>query len=233
MLAMVIFAGGIVSALMIYGLQYFSEQDQPATPQPQASQTAPVVETPSPRPSPTAVAQLPAPKEPDPVPPPAAEEKKQEIVLPVKKDNKPEAGELKALLVTIPAGATVSVDSKAELSCKTPCTMSLPAGRHTLSASASGYRRALRIFELPKEPEVVMNLDRTTGTVFIRSDPGGASISINGDARSEKTPATLALPTGGYKIEVSKSGYQTYVENIEVKDSVMTNIDVNWPAKAQ
>ncbi len=227
-LAMIIVAGGIVSALMIYGLQYFGGQDEPA---PQTAQTAPAVETSGPKPSPTAVQPLPPATEPQGAPPEEKKEQPKEAAI-AKKEPKPEAGDRPALLVTNPPGATVLVDSKPEMSCKTPCNITLPAGRHTLSASLIGYRRALRIFEVPKESEVVMNLERTTGTVFIRSEPAGASISINGESRTEKTPATLTLPTGSYRIEVSKPGFQNYVESIDVKDAVMTNLDVNWPSRA-
>ena len=74
--------------------------------------------------------------------------------------------------------------------------MPLKGGRHTLSATLGGYRRTLRIFEVPRDAELFLNMDRASGTVMVRSEPAGASIVVDGEQRSERTPAMLHLPAG-------------------------------------
>jgi hypothetical protein len=135
-------------------------------------------------------------------------------------------------LVSNPPGAAITLDNRPDLTCKTPCNLSLPTGRHTLAATLDGHRRALRIFELPRDAEVFVNMDPTTGTLMIRSEPSGAAITINGQQRSEKTPAALTLPTGHYRIEIAKEGMKKDVEEVDVKDTVITNIDVNWASRS-
>ena len=135
------------------------------------------------------------------------------------------------MLATNPAGATIIVDSKPELSCKAPCSLNLAPGRHTLAANLAGYRPALRIFELPRDADMTVAMEATTGTVMVKSEPSGGTIMIDGQTRPEKTPALIKLPAGSHKLEVSREGYRNYVEVLEIKDSVITNIDVNWAAK--
>ena len=92
---------------------------------------------------------------------------------------------------------------------------------------------ALRIFELPKESEITMHLEATSGTVMIRSDPPGGAIVVDGQVRSEKTPALITLSTGSHKIEVAREGFRNFVEVLDIKDAVITNIEVNWSSKTQ
>jgi hypothetical protein len=89
----------------------------------------------------------------------------------------------------------------------------------------------LKIFETPRDESVFVNLDSLTGTLVVKSDPTGATIIIDGQARSEKTPVTLTLTTGQHNIQIAKEGYKTYAEDLEIKDSVITNIDVNWASR--
>ena len=90
-----------------------------------------------------------------------------------------------------------------QYSCTTPCSMELPAGRHTIAATLEGYRRTLKIFETPGSEDIFLNLDRTSGTLMVRSEPRGAEIMVDGQTRSEKTPGDAHLPTGRHNIEVS------------------------------
>ncbi len=181
------------------------------------------------KPSPTQMPVLPDAKPAEPVPP-------LEKTTPNVVDSPPANRtplEYPARLVSIPPGAILTIDSNPALTCATPCDLNLAPGRHTLSSSLNGYRAALRIFELPKESEITMHLEATSGTVMIRSDPPGGAIVVDGQVRSEKTPALITLSTGSHKIEVAREGFRNFVEVLDIKDAVITNIEVNWSSKTQ
>lgn len=126
--------------------------------------------------------------------------------------------------VSVPPGAQVKLDTGQ--SCQAPCTLELPRGRHTLSAALEGYRPAFRIFEAPAPEDVTIVLSKALGTVAIRSSPSGATIILNGVTRQERTPAMLSLPAGHYRLEIVKEGFAPHVDEIDVRDSVLTNIEV-------
>lgn len=239
MLAVIIFAAGLLSVLLVAAFRYFGESDQaenlPPTPVDEgvpASKSSPMPKAEPPAPTPAPVT------EEKPVEVAKEPEKKPEEA-PPKTTTRPAVsthpaepgGTTSARLVTSPPGATLTVDGRSDLTCTTPCGLTLPPGRHTLSATLTGHRTVLKIFELPRDAELYMNLEPTTGTLVLRSDPSGAAIVIDGQARPERTPVTLNLPTGGHRVELSKEGFKTYTEDLELKDSTITRVDVNWNAK--
>ena len=57
------------------------------------------------------------------------------------------------------------------------------------------------------------------GTLSVSSNPPGASIFINGHARSEKTPAILKLPPGPCRLQVKLGQVETEEETVEIRDS--------------
>jgi hypothetical protein len=105
--------------------------------------------------------------------------------------------------------------------------MDLPPGRHTLAVTMAGYRRALRIFETPNDSEIFLNLDPSSGTVMVRSEPRGASIIVDGETRSEKTPAILTLPAGSHTIELVRDGHRES-HQVTVIESAITNVQVTF-----
>jgi predicted Ser/Thr protein kinase len=131
--------------------------------------------------------------------------------------------------ITTPTGAAISTDGGQ--TCTTPCDLTLPSGRYSIAANLDGYRRALRVLETAKEHEVVLTLEKSMGTLAVKSTPAGATISIDGKDQGRTTPAMLQLPAGKYKLRVSKEGVSPYTEDVEVKDSVITNVDVNWGSR--
>jgi hypothetical protein len=111
--------------------------------------------------------------------------------------------------------------------CTAPCVLDLSPGRHTLATMLNGYRNQPRIFQVPQDREIIIALDKAFGTLMVASAPPGATITINGRERNEKTPAMLTLATGRHKIELSKDGRREE-QDIEIKDGVVTKIDVSW-----
>jgi serine/threonine-protein kinase len=229
--AVVVLSAGFALAAIIAGFNYYASRTENVP----AAQTnvpaAQVDETPATvkpeKPSPTATPVVP------PVTPGSSQSSQPSPQKPVepRPARIPEATALAVQMTTNPTGATIVVDSKPELSCKAPCSLNLAPGRHTLAANLAGYRPALRIFELPKESELTVAMEAMTGTVMVKSEPPGGTITIDGQPRAEKTPALIKLAAGPHRLEVSHEGYRNYVEVLDIKDSVITNIDVNWAAK--
>ncbi|MFN7938533.1 MAG: protein kinase [Bryobacteraceae bacterium] len=172
-----------------------------------------------------------------PVTPPAEPVVKPEPVkpAPVKAKSKPKpeperVTEAVVRVVTNPPGAKVMFDGQPRLMCTTPCDMTLPAGRHTLSTILDGYRSQSRILLVPEERSAVMALDRALGTLTIRTTPAGATIVIDGVERAEKTPASLTLSVGKHKLEVVRQGFAKQEQDVLIKDRVTTAIEFSWGA---
>ncbi|HWR52197.1 MAG TPA: serine/threonine-protein kinase [Bryobacteraceae bacterium] len=131
-------------------------------------------------------------------------------------------------VVTNPPGATSMIDNDPAKTCRTPCSTTLSAGRHTVAVDLPGYRRELRIIELTSPREMFINMTRNTGTVRVGSNPPGAQIMINNQLRKETTPASFTLPIGKYRISVIKDGRRADQE-IDVREgSLLTyELDLN------
>jgi serine/threonine protein kinase len=54
------------------------------------------------------------------------------------------------------------------------------------------------------------------GTVNVISDPPDANIALDGEQQIAKTPASLSLAPGTYRITVTKPGYEPYRQELEV-----------------
>lgn len=110
-------------------------------------------------------------------------------------------------LLTEPPGAKIVVDSRPDASCTAPCTMSLPNGRHTLTAELNSYNIARRIFTIPGEDSLFIPMSRSTGVLFVNSTPPNATIYVD-DVPYGRTPATLHLPPGAHHIVVASGSIQ-------------------------
>ena len=97
------------------------------------------------------------------------------------------------------------VDGRGDLTCNAPCTLSLPGGRHTVSAELAGYNLGRRIFTVPSETSLFVNLGKSMGVVVVTSSLSGCTVLVDGH-QSGYTPATLHLTAGPHHIAVvSKS----------------------------
>ncbi len=187
-----------------------------ATPPPITSST-PAPETKAPPPPAASPATVPATPPPAETPPPPAPERKMEAVVkkpvaktarPVDSDISPAgAGTARSIqFVTNPPGALLTIDGDSGRNCKSPCELSLPAGRHVLAVTLSGYRSSKKIFEAPKESEIFVELDKMGGTLSVVSDPPGATMAIDGKPQARRSPATLTLPPGHHEVDLSLDG---------------------------
>ncbi len=133
------------------------------------------------------------------------------------------ASEYKLMVTSSPPGAEVVFDANPDLRCKTPCSVTLSPGRHTLVATLPGHRPEMRILEMSGPREIFLSMTAQTGTVRIETAPAGAQILLNGQARGETTPATLTLPIGKYQIEVVKDGRRDQ-QVIEIKEGALVRL---------
>ena len=108
--------------------------------------------------------------------------------------------------LTDPSGAKVTIDDNPALTCKAPCMLQLPAGRHAINVQLAGFRSYLRVFNVPQEGDIFLQLSKASGTLSVTSNPAGATIEINNEMQSKHTPAIFNLPPGTYHVRVARSG---------------------------
>jgi serine/threonine protein kinase len=108
--------------------------------------------------------------------------------------------------LTEPPGAQVVIDGNSSQGCKTPCQMPLSAGRHSLTVQLAGYRPYPRVFNVPQESDIFLQLAKVSATLSVTSTPAGATIELNGALQSNRTPALFTLAPGSYHFKVARSG---------------------------
>ena len=172
--------------------------------------------------------QDPAPAQPvvaDPTPAPLA------AVAPAAKPAPPKAPpgptEASFQLTTMPAGADAVFDGNAELHCTTPCTLNLPMGRHTLVLTSKGFREAQRVFNLPSEPGLIVNLEPSMGTLSLVTKPAGLTVIIDGQEQARKTPADFPLSVGDHHVQVLR-GAEKQEFTALIRDNVVSQKSIEW-----
>ena len=118
-------------------------------------------------------------------------------------------------LLTDPPGAKVTVDGNSAASCAAPCTLSLPNGRHTLTAEANGYSVARRIFTVPQDSSLYIPLAKNEGVLLVTSEPSGSIVIVDGKNYG-RTPVTLHLSPGVHQLVVA-SGATRHEEAVVVE----------------
>jgi serine/threonine-protein kinase len=117
-------------------------------------------------------------------------------------------------LVSDPAGARAMVDGDPQLTCTTPCDFPLLKGVHKLTFAKPGFEIAQRSVRIPEDTSRTEVLAALRQTVRIMSDPEGASLVVDGEARG-LTPKSLTLTTGVHKVVITK-GDRSAEKEIEV-----------------
>ena len=130
-------------------------------------------------------------------------------------------------VVTSPPSAQVVPDNSPAQACRSPCSLRMLPGRHTLAVTLAGHRREMRIFEVTAQPlELFVNLTPAVGRVRLESDPPGASITVDGQVHPEKTPATLVLPAGKHRLVVTGDGGRAE-RDLELEDGALLKVSLS------
>jgi hypothetical protein len=130
-------------------------------------------------------------------------------------------------LTTMPTGAEAVFDGNTELHCTTPCTLNLPMGRHTLVLTSKGFRDAQRVFNLPSDPGLIVNLEPTMGTLSLVTTPAGLTVIIDGQEQARKTPADFSLSVGDHRVQVVR-GAEKQEFTAPIRDNVVSQKSIEW-----
>ena len=229
-------AVAIVAVGIFVGVQKFNQSSKPPTAS-AAAPAPPASEPALPPPTPPPITQLEPPQEPAKQPAPEARDSAPKNE-PSPTDATPPADHPPASvtpsitegtfqLTTSPAGADVVFDGNPALKCVSPCTMTLPAGRHTFEASHSGYRETRKIIEIPRDTGLILDLARATGTLSIVSNPPGLTLVIDGREQPRKTPASITLPVGQHRVEIIK-GNDKQEFTADISDGTLSSKFIDW-----
>jgi serine/threonine protein kinase len=130
-------------------------------------------------------------------------------------------------ILTDPPGAQVTIDGNSSQTCKTPCILQLSPGRHALSADLTAYRPYPRVFNVPQDSDIFLQLAKASGTLSVTSTPAGATIEIDGQMQSKRTPAVFNFAPGNYHVKVSRSG--AFLDfDVQIHDGEFVNKRVDF-----
>lgn len=133
-------------------------------------------------------------------------------------------------VVSNPAGALVSVNGI--VMGQTPLDLTLAPGRYRVALSRFGYEEWSQTVELKQGSEITLEAQLTMSPFFrplgrtarlrIVSDPDDADVFIN-NAYAGRTPLSLEITPGRYRVVVTKANYESWAQTIELKgDSDIT-----------
>ncbi len=124
-------------------------------------------------------------------------------------------------LLSDPPGAKMVVDNRFRDACTSPCTISLPNGRHTMVVQLNGYNEAHRIFTVPADDSIFVTLSKNMGVLVVTSSPPGASIFVDGKNFGH-TPSTLHLPTGTHTL-LLVNGALRHEETVDIQNDAFAS----------
>lgn len=117
-------------------------------------------------------------------------------------------------------GTTIKVDDKI-VSTTGNWSGLLPDASHKVECIKDSYRPSVKMIEVVAGQTVTLDFDALTpitGTLPVQVKPIGSQVKVDGKDMGV-TPLILKdLLIGSHKIEVSKSGYQTYTATVTVKE---------------
>jgi len=130
-------------------------------------------------------------------------------------------------VTTSPAGASVIFDGDSSTKCKSPCNISLTAGRHTFVAQHAGYRDQHRIIEIPRDAGVIVDLPKQVGSLSLITNPPGLTVIVDGKEQPQKTPANLSLSVGAHHVQVMK-GADKQEFTVDIRDGLLSSKFLEW-----
>ena len=135
-------------------------------------------------------------------------------------------------ITSSPSGAAVTVDSTPVGNTPTTATVYVTGTPgHTIAVNLAGYQPWSQYYAgnpaAGQHIQVYANLIPVvqTGSIYVNSNPSGASAILDNGYDQLNTPGTFnAVTTGWHNVQVSKSGYQLYSTSIEVKPGGTSNV---------
>ncbi len=103
----------------------------------------------------------------------------------------------------------------------------LAPGRYQLEITKGGYRTEHRIVQLNagRVQKVDVPLQAMQGGLIVNSSPANGQIYINGQLQEERTPATIRLSPGNYRVEVSMEGYEGSSQAVQVQGEDLNRVN--------
>ena len=137
------------------------------------------------------------------------------------------AAETDFQVTTSPAGANATFDGDPSTRCKSPCNVSLTAGRHTFVVQHAGYRDAHRIIEVPRDAGLIVDLVKQMGSLSLITNPPGLTVIVDGNVQAQKTPANLSLGIGTHRVQVMK-GTEKQEFTVDIRDGLLSSKFIEW-----
>jgi serine/threonine protein kinase len=137
-------------------------------------------------------------------------------------------GAMAVAIRSTPEGARVVMDDGKLPPCTTPCLLELPKGRHTATLMLDTYKSELRIFYVPQDTAISVNLEKRKGVLEVNSTPPGATITIDGAEQPQKTPAMIPLVVGKHSVSIALPGKPSYTQTFEMRSEATISLNPNW-----
>lgn len=127
-----------------------------------------------------------------------------------------------------PAGAEILVDG--QVLGTTPYNAEILQGEHEVTLKLAGHKAWQDRLEITAGEVIALpavTLERADGLVFIRSQPSGANVTINGQF-SGQTPLEVALPPGrAHEVTLFRSGFNAASRSIQTSPDQEQDITVS------
>ncbi len=136
-------------------------------------------------------------------------------------------------VTSIPKGASIRIGGK--YYGLTPQTVEISANtEHQLHLSKAGYLVSEKSLQLAPDEERTVNFEMSAeyGTVFLKIQPAGASLSINGK-KPKQGSGRLRLQTLKNTIKVSKPGFISKTVSVSPRAGVSQNINISLVSEQQ
>jgi len=140
----------------------------------------------------------------------------------------PHAGFLAVSIRSTPEGANVVIDDGKVPPCTTPCLLELPNGRHSAAVMLETYKSEMRIFYLPQDTSITVNLEKRMGLLEISSTPQGATVTVDGVEHPQKTPTRFPIVVGKHTVVVSLPGKPSQTQTFEMRSEATITFQPNW-----
>jgi TonB family protein len=122
-------------------------------------------------------------------------------------------------IATDPLGAQVWLDNKD--AGKSPLALAgVRPGRHLIRVALPGFTSAELALDVPVGAFAVplrFTLQPVSAILQLRSDPDGAEVVIDGQPRGTTPIATLSVPPGKHRVEMTRKGFVPWVQTVQTR----------------